>query len=135
MSLFSALGISGSGVDAMQTWIDTAAGNIANANDAVAPGQPAYAAQTTVLSPASAQLPGQTGDGVQASVVEGSTAGVLAYEPNNPVAGPNGEVRLPDVSMTDQLVGLIQAQNGYQADTNAMAHAVAAYQSGLTIGS
>jgi len=72
---------------------------------------------------------------VQASVVEGSTAGVLAYEPNNPIAGANGEVRLPDVSISDQLVGLIQAQNGYQADTNVMSHAIAAYQSGLTIGS
>ncbi len=135
MTLFSALGIAGSGVDAMQTWIDTAGGNIANANDAAATNKPVYAEQTTVLSPIGAQVPGQTGNGVQASVVEGSTAGVLAYEPNNPLADANGNVRVPNVSISDQLVGLIQAQTGYQADTNVLTHAIAAYQSGLTIGS
>ncbi|MDA8291448.1 MAG: hypothetical protein M0Z33_07215 [Actinomycetota bacterium] len=135
MTLFSALSIAGSGVDAMQTWIDTAGGNIANANDAVPPNQPAYAAQTTLLSPVGSPIPGQVGSGVQATVAEGSTTGVLAYEPNNPIAGPNGEVRVPNVSISNQLVGLIEAQTGYQANTSFMAHAVAAYQSGLTIGS
>lgn len=135
MTLFSALNIARTGLDAMQTWIDTAGGNIANANDAVATNAPAYAEQSAVLTPVSAAVPGQSGQGVSVTVAEGSTAGVIAYEPHNPLADRNGDVKLPNVSISDQLVGLIQAQDGYQANTNALARAVAAYQSGLTIGS
>lgn len=135
-SLFSVLGIAGSGVDAMQTWINTSGGNIANSNDAVSPNKPAYAEETTVLSPTGpVGVPGQTGTGVTATVRLGSTAGVLAYEPSNPLANAQGEVRLPNVSISNELVNLIQAQNGYQADTSVLQKAVAAYQSGLTIGS
>jgi len=68
VSLFSAIGIAGSGVDAMQTWIDTSGGNIANANDAVAVGKPTYAEETTVLSADGSPVPGDSGVGVTATV-------------------------------------------------------------------
>jgi flagellar basal-body rod protein FlgC len=135
VTLFSALDIAGTGVDAMQTWIDTSGGNIANANDAVAANKPAYAAESSVFTPVSAAIPGQPGEGVATTVTLGSTAGVLAYEPHSPLANNAGEVKLPDVSISDQLVGLMQAPDGYQATTDVMARAVSAYQSGLTIGS
>lgn len=134
-SLFSVLGIAGSGVDAMQTWIDATGGNIANANDVVPANQSTYAEETTVLAPSDPLLPGETGEGVSASVVLGSTAGTIAYEPDNPLADNQGEVRVADVSLSNELVNLIQAQDGYQADTSVLEKAVSAYQSGLTIGS
>lgn len=134
MTLFSALNIAGTGADAMQTWIDTSGANVANANDVVATNKPAYAEQTAVFTPISAAIPGQPGEGVATTVTEGSTAGIVAYEPNSPLADNKGDVKLANVSLSDQLVGLIQAQNGYQANTDVMSRAVAAYQSGLTIG-
>lgn len=134
-SLFSVLGIAGSGVDAMQTWIDTTGGNIANANDISPTSQGTYAEETTVLSPAGSLLPGQTGEGVGASVVLGSNAGTIAYDPSNPLADSKGDVRVADVSLSGELVNLIQAQDGYQADTSVLQKAISAYQSGLTIGS
>ena len=135
MSLFSALSTAGTGVDAMQTWIDAAAANVANANDAVATSQPAYAEQTAVFTPVAAPIPGQPGGGVSASIAEGSTAGVITYDPTSALANSQGDVKLPALSIADQLAGLIQAQDGYQANTVVMARAIAAYQSGLTIGS
>ncbi|MHB1598624.1 MAG: flagellar basal body rod protein FlgC [Acidimicrobiales bacterium] len=135
MTLFSSINISGTGVDAMQTWIDTAGGNIANANDVVATNAPAYATETPVFTPVGGTLPGAPGAGVSTSVALGSTAGVIVSEPGNPLANAQGEVKVPSVSLGDQLVGLIQAQEGYQANTVAITHAVAAYQSGLAIGS
>lgn len=135
MSLFSALDIAGTGVNAMQTWIDTTGGNIANANDAVAPNKPTYAEETTVLSANAAPIPGQPGVGVRATVALGSNKGILAYQPSNPLANAQGLVREPNVSLSNELVNLIQAQDGYQADTSVLQKAVAAYQSGLTIGS
>lgn len=137
MSLFGALPIAGSGIDAMQTWIDTSGGNIANANDVTPTSQPTYAAQTPVLTadPAPAGSDG-IGQGVSVtSIALGSTAGVLQQDPTNPLADAQGNVRTPAISMADQLVSLIEAQDGYQMDTATLQQAMSAYQAGLTIGS
>ena len=133
MSLFGVLPIAQSGADAMQTWIDTSAGNIANMNDASPVGTATYGQQTPVLTPVAG--PGGTGEGVQVSrIAEGTTVGQVAYEPTNPMANAQGDVMLPQVSLAGQLVGMIEAQQSYQADTFAMSRAQAAYTAGLTIG-
>ena len=134
MSLFGALNVSGSGVDAAQVWINTTAGNIANANDTVSTSSPVYAEQTPYFQPIG--IPGQVGDGVQVSSVQlGSTAGTIAYQPGNPVADGKGDVRVANVDLGSQMVGLITAQEDYQANASALAHGKHAYQSVLTIGS
>ena len=133
MSLFGAVDISGTGVDAMQTWIDASAGNLANADDATSSSTGTYGEQQVQFTPVPAT--GATGEGVQASVVVGPTAGTLEPDPTSPLADANGEVRVPAVNQSDELVNLMQAQDGYQADTSAIARAVSAYQSALTIGS
>lgn len=134
MSLFSALDISGSGINASQTWINTTAGNIANANDTVATNSPVYATQTPFFQ-AVGQL-GQVGDGVAVTSVQlGSSAGIVQYQPNSPLANSQGEVRVANVDMGSQMVHLIAAQTDYQANASALASAKTAYQSALTIGS
>ncbi len=132
--LFGAIGITGTGIDAAQTWIDTTAGNLANMNDTVSPAQGAYQQQTPVFTP----LVGATGqgDGVAVSSVQlGSAIGTLVYDPTNPQANAQGMVRQPAISMSTQLVQLVQAQNDYQANTVAFKRALTAYQSALTLGS
>lgn len=134
MSLFSALDISGSGINASQTWINTTAGNIANANDTVSTNSPVYATQTPFFQ-AVGQL-GQVGDGVAVTSVQlGSSAGIVQYQPNSPLANSQGEVRVANVDMGSQMVDLIAAQTDYQANASALASAKTAYQSALTIGS
>lgn len=134
MSLFSALDISGSGINASQTWINTTAGNIANANDTVSTNSPVYATQTPFFQ-AVGQL-GQVGDGVAVTSVQlGSSAGIVQYQPNSPLANSQGEVRVANVDMGSQMVHLIAAQTDYQANASALASAKTAYQSALTIGS
>ncbi len=134
MSLFGVLPVAQSGADAMQTWINTNAGNIANMEDASPVGTPAYGQQTPVLVPSGGA--GATGQGVQvAAVAVGTTAGQVAYEPTNPMANAKGDVVLPQMSLGGQMVGMIEAQQSYQADTFAIARAQTAYTAGLTIGS
>ncbi len=134
MNLFSALDISGSGINASQTWINTTAGNIANANDTVSTNSPVYATQTPFFQ-AIGQL-GQVGDGVAVTSVQlGSSAGVVQYQPNSPLADSQGNVRVANVDMGSQMVDLIAAQTDYQANASALASAKTAYQSALTIGS
>ncbi|HVB06565.1 MAG TPA: hypothetical protein VNF07_10015 [Acidimicrobiales bacterium] len=133
MSLFGAIDVSGSGVQAMQTWIDANAGNVANADDTVAPGTTPYEAEVAHLTPASAGADGTPG-GVAVSISAATNRGVVERSPGNPLADKNGDVVVPDISLGDQLVGLIQAQEGYQADTSAITRAISAYQSGIGIG-
>ena len=135
MSLFDAIGISGTGISAMQTWIDTTSGNLANINDKVAAGQPTYAQQTPVFTPVSGSSASPTGDGVAVSnIALGSTAGETALDPTSGVANSQGQVSTPSISMSDQLVQMMEAQQSYAADTSALNKAVSAYRSGLTIG-
>lgn len=134
MNLFGALDISGSGINAAQTWINTTAGNIANANDTVATTSPVYATQTPFFQ--AVGQAGQIGDGVAVTSVQlGSTAGVIESQPNNPLADAQGNVRVANVDMGSQMVNLIAAQSAYQANASALASAKLAYQSALTIGS
>lgn len=142
MSLFGALPIAASGAEAMQTWIDTSAGNLANMGDQAVVGSPVYREQTPFLSPigpTAAQLagggPAAAGDGVAVtSIALGSSTGVVSYEPTSPLADAKGDVVLPNISLAGQLVGMIEAQESYQADTVVMARAKEAYTAGLAIG-
>jgi flagellar basal-body rod protein FlgC len=134
VSIFGALDISGSGINAAQTWINTTAGNIANANDAVATTSPVYATETPFFQ--AVGQAGQVGSGVAVTAVQlGSTAGTIQYQPNNPLANAQGNVRVANVDMGSQMVHLIAAQTDYQANASALASAKVAYQAALTIGS
>ncbi|MCU4185026.1 hypothetical protein K6U06_11695 [Acidiferrimicrobium sp. IK] len=133
MSLFGALTISGGGIDAAQTWINTTASNVANANDVAPTSQGVYATEAPVFTPVN--VGGSGAMGVQVSgVVRGSTAGIVTHDPSSPLADAQGNVRTADVSMSTQLVGLIAAQNDYQANARVLAQAKTAYQSALTLG-
>ncbi len=138
MSLFGSIPVSASGIEAMQTWIDAIAGNLANINDAVPGNAPTYQEQVPVVAPDAAvpTAPGQPGTGVSVvAVALGSSTGKLAYDPSNPLADAQGYVRYPDVSLSQQLVDLVEAQQSYQANATAVRRAVSAYQSALTMGS
>ncbi len=134
MSLFGAIGISGSGIDAADAWINTAAGNIANANDAVPTSSAVYGSQTPVFTPVG--VAGQVGEGVAVSSYQlTGTAGTVEYDPSSPMADRNGDIRVANVDLGAQMVGLIQGQEDYQANASALSHAKQAYQSALTLGS
>jgi flagellar basal-body rod protein FlgC len=133
MSLFGAITISATGIDAAQTWINTTAGNLANENDVVPTSQGAYATQTPVFSPVG--VLGQVGEGVQVTgIALGDNYGLVEQDPTSPLADKEGNVRVPDVDTGSQLVGLISAQEDYQANAAAISHATTAYQAALGIG-
>lgn len=131
--LFGNINVSGSGIAASQTWLNTIAGNIANMDDVSPTDEATYGEQTPIFEPDAAF--GQPGQGVTvAAVDEGSTAGVVESDPTSPLADAQGDVRVPDIELGGQMVNMIQAQTDYQANTSAMADARTAYQSALTLG-
>ncbi len=134
MSLFGALPIAATGIDAAQTWIDATAGNIANANDTTSTAKPAYQDQSVVATPLSPIGPNGVGQGVTTSVLLGNPKGQLAYQPGNPLANAQGMVRYSGVNLGEQMVNLVMAQTNYQANVAVINQAKAAYQSALSLG-
>jgi flagellar basal-body rod protein FlgC len=128
MSLFPVIPVAASGMEVDQTWLDSIGGNIANANDAVTPGGKVFRAQYI-----DAQESPDGGVGV-AGVVLGSATGVLVSDPGNPLANRQGLVEKPAIDMGTEMVGLVAAQNEYEANAAVVSHATAAYQDALTIG-
>jgi flagellar basal-body rod protein FlgC len=68
------------------------------------------------------------------SIQVGSTAGVVTPDPSSPLADAQGNVLTSDVSLSGQLVGMVAAQNDYQANATVLGEAKTAYQSALTLG-
>jgi flagellar basal-body rod protein FlgC len=129
MSMFSAIGISQSGISTYKTWLDATADNIANANDARRTDQPAYQARRLVVDSA---VPG---GGVRVAEVRfGNPAGRLISDPSSPLADAQGMVKMPDMTLSDEMTSLIIAQRAYQANVTAFERARDGYLRELEIG-
>ena len=77
---------------------------------------------------------GDTGGVHVAGAAYGSAVGRLVYEPTNPLADEEGYVRYPDIDMSSQMVQLMMAQRGYQANAAVIDRAREMYSTALTIG-
>ncbi len=128
MSMFPSIGIAGTGLEVDQTWIDSIGGNVANAEDAVTPGQPVYREQEVVAGASS------TGDGVALEgVALGSSTGVMTYDPGNPIANKQGYVEYPNVNIGHEMTSLVEAQVSYEADAKVLQNSTDAYNAILQI--
>jgi flagellar basal-body rod protein FlgC len=77
---------------------------------------------------------GTEGVQVGGAVLSGRTEGRIVNEPSNPLADENGNVKYPDIDLSDQMGQLIMAQRGYQANLAVVDRAKDAYQSALQLG-
>jgi len=135
VSLFGALPIATTGIDAAQTWIDATGGNIANADDSGPTSQGTYATQYVDAVPIASTEPNGAGQGVVTGVVLGSNEGEEVYDPGNPEADSQGMIRVANVDLGQQMVNLVMAQTSYQANVSVVNQAKTAYESALTLGS
>ena len=134
MGLFDAINASGSGLTAERLRMDVTAENLANANTTRgADGNP-YRRKEVVLQ----QRDGSFGNVLGAAMGAGSAAGSrdggvqvagivedqsdfkLVYDPGHPDADPQGYVRMPNVNPVTEMVDLISAQRGYEANVTAI---------------
>lgn len=133
-SLFGALPIATSGIDAAQTWIDATGGNIANVDDSGPTSQGAYQTEYVDAVPVRSGQPGGAGQGVSTAVTLGSSEGEVVPDPGNPEADSSGMIRVANVDLGQQMVNLVMAQTSYQANVSVVNQAKTAYQSALTLG-
>lgn len=132
MSTFDNLNISGSSLIVNRKWMDAVSDNIANINTVTATNQPAFRER---FIEAQAVNYGSEPGGVRVAAARfGNSQGRMVYQPDHPLADTNGYVRYPDIDLGDQMVQLMMAQRGYQANLAAVDRATTAYQQALQLG-
>ena len=76
------------------------------------------------------------GDGVRAvSIQADNTQGPLVYEPGHPDANADGYVERPNVNIVAEMVDMISASRGYEANTTTINAAKSMVSAALRIGS
>jgi len=122
--LFGSLGISASGMSAQRLRMDVVAENLANADTTRGANGKPYQRKEVVLQETFAQqLAGaqSAGDGVEVSgIVDDQSAGRRVYDPGNPDADATGYVTMPNVNPVTEMVDMITATRGYEANVQAM---------------
>ncbi len=133
MSIFDTLGISGSGLLVHRKWLDAVSDNMSNVNT-VNPFDAEPFRERLIVAQAVDYGSGSGGVRVARAEFGGDPEGRIVHEPDHPLANEEGYVRYPDVDMGDQMVQLMMAQRGYQANLAVVERATSAYQAALQLG-
>ncbi|MDP9459367.1 MAG: flagellar basal-body rod protein FlgC [Actinomycetota bacterium] len=133
MAVFDTLGISGSGLLVHRKWLDAVSDNMANINT-VNPYEAEPFRERLIVVQAVGYGSGEGGVRVARAEFGGDPEGRVVYEPDHPLANEEGYVRYPDIDLGDQMVSLMMAQRGYQANLAVVERATSAYQAALQLG-
>jgi flagellar basal-body rod protein FlgC len=112
--MFDGLRIAASGLSANRFRLDLGAQNLANMETTRTPGGGPYQRQVAEFRTTDEQ-----GNPTAVSIVgarSDPTPGPLVYDPNHPDADASGYVRMPNVDVTDEMIGLGDAKDGYNAN-------------------
>ncbi|MEO8027502.1 MAG: flagellar basal body rod protein FlgC [Bryobacteraceae bacterium] len=127
MSLFSTLSVSASGMTAQRSRAELLAENLANAETTRTPQGGPYRRKDAVFqtddvtSPFGSVFQRELSTGVSvAEVVEDTREPDKRYIPGHPDADAQGYVAFPRVNPAEDMVDLVSASRGYQANVAAM---------------
>ena len=130
MSLFSTLSVSASGMNAQRTRAELLAENLANAETTRTPEGGPYRRKDAVFSTAQQTSPFSAVfqeemnpgiSGVQVSdVIEDTREPEKRYIPGHPDADAKGYVAFPNINPAEDMVDLMGASRGYQANVAAI---------------
>ena len=118
--IFGGLNISASGMSAERLRMDVIAENLANADTTRGPNGGPYRRKEVVLQQAGGSF-ADTLSGVEASgIVNDQSPMKRVYDPGHPDADKQGYVTMPNVEPVTEMVDLITASRGYEANTQAL---------------
>lgn len=124
MSLFGAIDVSATALEAQSIRLNTISSNLANANATSDNPDTAYRAQYVVFKTAYQEMLGET-DGMSAGVEVSDV--VLSqlppnreYVPGHPMADENGFVYRSTVNSVEEIANMIEASRAYQSNIEAM---------------
>lgn len=128
MSLFSSMAVSASGMAAQRTRAEVITENIANAETTRTPDGGPYRRRDVVFE--SNDSGTSFSSALNEAMVPGgvSVAGIRVdetepehrYQPGHPDAGPDGYVAYPRINPAEEMVDLMSASRGYQANIASM---------------
>ena len=131
MSLFSAIAVSASGLDAQRTRAELITENLANADTTRTPDGGPYRRKDAVFSASpmpqsfSQALSEASGTGLSGvsvtRVLIDDAEPEKRYLPGHPDADPLGYVGFPRINPAEEMVDLMSASRGYQANVAAIA--------------
>ena len=107
---------------------DAVSDNMANLNDVRRTQDAAFQARFLTVEHS------EGGGAHVTGVAFGDAAGKIVHEPSHPLADADGNVRYPDIDMGEQMVNLMIAQRGYQANLSVVDRVKAAYEQALQLG-
>jgi flagellar basal-body rod protein FlgC len=131
MTMFGTMNTASSGLVVYRKWLDAVSDNIANINDVRSTSDSAFQARYVVAQAANY---GDAGGVQVGGIALGDAKGRLVYQPDHPLADAEGNVRVPDIDLADQMTQLIIAQRGYQANLAVVSRAQDAYTAALQLG-
>lgn len=144
MDFMTALDIGASGLSAERKSINIISMNLANVNTTRTPEGGPYRRKsvqlvaTEVDSPFSKEM--QTAldkelRGVRVQNIATDTRPFkMVYEPGHPDADADGMVKYPDINVVEEMVSLMTAQRGYEANVTTMETVKSMYNKALEIG-
>lgn len=143
MDYFSAMDISATGLDLERTRLDIIALNIANATTTNSNPNKVYKPLNVVAEPKMASFDNQLESqlnrvpyaGVEITAVDySSTEPRKVLSPGHPHADQDGFVFSPDINLTAEMLDLISARRGYEANLKVISAAKTMAERALEIG-
>ncbi len=137
MGSFSSFDISASGIYAQRVRMDAIANNIANSESTRTPQGGPYRRQRVVFATAykSAAANRSVPAGVKVEgIVQDPTDYLLVHDPDHPDADANGNVRMPNVNVVEEMVDMISATRAYEANVTALNATKSMVSSAIDIG-
>jgi flagellar basal-body rod protein FlgC len=130
MSLFSTLSVSASGMAAQRTRAELLTENLANAETTRTPEGGPYRRKDVVFQSQADSSPfssvfqsamnGTPGCVTVSDIVTDQRDPERHYDPGHPDAGPDGFVAMPRINPAEEMVNLMGASRGYQANVASM---------------
>ncbi|MEO0435491.1 MAG: flagellar basal body rod protein FlgC [Pseudomonadota bacterium] len=124
MSLFSAIDVSATALEAQTLRLNTISSNLANANTVSGDPNSAYRAQHVVFETMYSDAHQAFADanaGVQVSeVVLSEVPARQEYSPGHPLADENGFVYRSTVNSVEEIANMVEASRSYQSSVEAM---------------
>ena len=132
MDFIPGIGATAGGLDAQRTHLEVIAQNLANIHTTkTAKGGP-YQRQVVNFAEA-LDASGNISVRVD-SVTRDSSPGSIRFDPSHPHADENGQVQMPNVSLSHEMVNMLSASRAYEANLSAAKTSRSLAQKALEIG-
>ncbi|MFK8043740.1 flagellar basal body rod protein FlgC [Congregibacter brevis] len=139
MSLFNAISVAATSLDAQSTRLNTISSNLANANAVSSSAEETYRAQYPVFETMLNELTAGNGmdavSGVRVSgVMQSDLPAVKEYVPSHPMADDEGFIYRPAINSVEEMTNMMEASRSYQDNIEAMNTAKQLILRTLTLG-